>query len=48
MREWVFYTDTRAFMDRYSLAKTDQLEGVCSWILGEEAPAIWAVLPIAR
>ena len=48
MREWVFYTDTRAFMDRYTLARTDRLEGVCSWILGEEDPGIWATLPNAR
>ena len=48
MREWVFYTDTRAFMDRYTLAATDRLQGVCSWVLGEEDPGIWAALPNAR
>lgn len=48
MREWVFYTDRRAFMDRYDLAHDRRLEGVCSWVLGEEDPAIWAALPNAR
>ncbi len=48
MREWVFYTDKRAFMDRYDLARGKHLEGVCSWVLGEEDPAIWAALPDAR
>ena len=48
MREWVFYTDRRAFMDRYELAKKAGLEGVCSWVLGEEDPAIWAAIPATR
>ena len=48
MREWVFYTDRRAFMDRYELARAQHLEGVCSWVLGEEDPAIWSALPDAR
>ncbi len=48
MREWVFYTDQRAFMDRYHLAADHHLEGVSSWVLGEEDPAIWAALPKAR
>lgn len=48
MREWVFFTDRRAFMDRFDLARTKGLEGVCSWVLGEEDPAIWAALPAAR
>ena len=47
MREWVFYTDMRAYMDRYDLAKQDGIEGVCSWVLGEEDPAIWDALPNA-
>jgi spore germination protein YaaH len=47
-REWVFYTNERAFHDRYELAKEKHLEGVCSWVLGEEDPAIWASLPNAR
>lgn len=45
MREWVFYTDRRAFADRYELAKSKGLEGICSWVLGQEDPAIWTVLP---
>jgi spore germination protein YaaH len=48
MREWVFYTDARAFMDRYDLARKDGIEGVCSWVLGEEDPAIWAEIPNQR
>jgi spore germination protein YaaH len=48
MREWEFYTDKRAFMDRYELAKDAGVEGVCSWVLGEEDPAIWAEIPSRR
>ncbi len=48
LREWVFFTDRRAFMDRYGLAEQHHLEGVCSWVLGEEDPAIWTALPDAR
>ena len=47
-REWVFYTDKRAFMDRYELAKQRGLQGVCSWVLGDEDPAIWDTLPAKR
>jgi spore germination protein YaaH len=45
MREWVFYTDKRGFADRYNLAKENHLQGICAWVLGEEDPAIWSVLP---
>ncbi len=45
MREWIFYTNARAFHDRYELAKRDGLAGICSWVLGEEDPAIWDTLP---
>ncbi|MFP5207798.1 MAG: glycosyl hydrolase family 18 protein [Acidobacteriota bacterium] len=48
MREWVFFTDQRAFKERYDLAVKDGLEGFCSWVLGEEDPAIWSVLPQNR
>ena len=48
MREWVFYTNQRAFIERYDLAKQHHLQGVCSWILGEEDPAIWPALPNVR
>ena len=48
MREYVFYTDTRAFMDRYNLAKQNGIFGVCSWVLGEEDPEIWAAIPDKR
>ena len=48
MREWFFYTDRRAYMDRYELAKKAGLQGVCSWVLGEEDPAIWAGIPAKR
>ncbi len=44
-REWVFYTDARTFAVRYDLVKQDGLEGFCSWVLGEEDPAIWQLLP---
>jgi len=47
-REWVFYTDKRAFMDRYDLAKERGLQGVCSWVLGNEDPAIWDAIPAKR
>lgn len=45
MREWVFYTNERAFHDRYMLANDNHLAGICSWVLGEEDPAIWNSLP---
>jgi spore germination protein YaaH len=48
MREYVFYTDKRAFMDRYDLAKADGVQGVCVWVLGEEDPSIWAAIPDKR
>jgi len=47
-REWVFYTDKRAFMDRYEMAKQAGIEGVCSWVLGVEDPAIWDAIPSRR
>lgn len=48
MREWFFYTDKRAFADRYELAKKDGIFGVCSWVLGEEDPEIWSGIPAKR
>jgi spore germination protein YaaH len=45
MREWIFYTDKQTFEDRYELVKEQGLEGFCSWVLGEEDPSIWTVLP---
>jgi spore germination protein YaaH len=48
MREYVFYTDTRAYMDRFELAKQYAIQGVCSWVLGEEDPALWAAIPAKR
>ena len=45
MREWVFFTDARTFRERYDLVEKDGLAGFCSWVLGEEDPGIWAVLP---
>lgn len=47
-REWIFYTDRHAFMDRYDLAKQMGIEGVCSWVLGVEDPAIWDAIPSRR
>ena len=48
MREWFFYTDKRAFMDRFDLAKKSGLQGVCAWVLGEEDPAIWDAIAARR
>ncbi len=48
MREWIFYTNERAFADRYKLAQGNGLAGVCSWVLGEEDPAIWNALPVRK
>jgi spore germination protein YaaH len=45
MREWIFFTDMRTFKDRYELIQQNGLQGFCSWVLGEEDPAIWAFLP---
>lgn len=44
-REWVFYTDQRTFADRYNLAKKYGIWGICSWVLGQEDPTIWKVIP---
>jgi spore germination protein YaaH len=44
-REWVFYTDVRTFRERLNLVGERGLEGFCSWVLGEEDPAIWDLLP---
>ncbi|MGH9617318.1 MAG: glycosyl hydrolase family 18 protein [Acidobacteriaceae bacterium] len=44
-REYIFYTDTRTFSARYDLVKRDGLEGFCAWVLGQEDPAIWQLLP---
>jgi spore germination protein YaaH len=44
-REWIFYTDARAFRERYALTKERGLEGFCSWVLGTEDPGIWDLLP---
>jgi len=48
MREWVFFTDRRTFEERYKLAQERGIQGFCSWVLGEEDPAIWEALPDAR
>jgi len=45
MREWIFFTDARTFRERYALVKERGLQGFCSWVLGTEDPAIWALLP---
>jgi len=45
MREWVYFTDLRTFKDRYELMQNNGLQGFCSWVLGEEDPAIWKFLP---
>jgi spore germination protein YaaH len=48
MREWVFFPDLRTFKARYDLAAQDKLAGFCSWVLGQEDPAIWTFLPPHR
>lgn len=48
MREWIFYTNERAFADRYKLAEQNHLEGVCAWVLGEEDQGIWSALPVRK
>lgn len=45
MREWIFYTDLRTFKDRYELVRQRGLQGFCSWVLGEEDPTIWTLMP---
>ena len=45
MREWIFFSDLRTFKDRYQLTQQDGLDGFCSWVLGQEDPAIWTFLP---
>jgi len=45
LREWIYYTDLRTFKDRYELAEQNGLDGICSWVLGEEDPEIWNFLP---
>lgn len=47
-REWVFYTDARTFKERLDLVKARGLQGFCSWVLGQEDPAIWQHLPSHR
>jgi spore germination protein YaaH len=45
VREWVFYSDTRTFGERYNLVKKAGLAGFASWVLGSEDPGIWKLLP---
>jgi spore germination protein YaaH len=45
MREWIFFTDLHTFKDRYELIQKTSCKGFCSWVLGEEDPAIWTFLP---
>ena len=45
MREWIFFTDLHTFKDRYELVQKSGIQGFCSWVLGEEDPAIWQFLP---
>jgi len=44
-REWIFYTDTRTFRERYGLVKDRGLYGFASWVLGTEDSGIWDLLP---
>lgn len=45
MREWLFFTDARTFQARYTLVRERGIQGFCSWVLGQEDPAIWNSLP---
>ena len=45
LREYVFWTDARAFRERWSLSVDNQLHGISCWALGQEDPAVWGVLP---
>ena len=45
MREWVYFTDAKTFQDRLQIVKDRGLEGFCSWVLGDEDPKIWDLLP---
>ena len=45
MREWIFFTDEHTFRERYELVRQHGLQGFCSWVLGQEDPSIWNVLP---
>lgn len=45
LREWIFFTDSRTFLERYRLVQERGLQGFCSWVLGTEDPAIWDLLP---
>lgn len=47
-REWIFYTDRQTFADRYDLAKKYGVWGFAAWVLGQEDPTIWSVLPSVR
>jgi spore germination protein YaaH len=44
-RDWVFFTDKRGFQERYNLVRDRDLQGFCSWVLGNEDPEIWSLLP---
>ena len=48
MREWIFFTDRRTFQDRYDLVRQNGLQGFCSWVLGQEDPAVWDALPARK
>ncbi|HEU4850868.1 MAG TPA: glycosyl hydrolase family 18 protein [Telluria sp.] len=45
VREWIYYSDTRTFDERYKLVKQHGLAGFASWVLGSEDPGIWKLLP---
>ncbi len=45
MREWVYFTDAKAFQERAGLVNQYGLKGFCAWVLGSEDPKIWQTLP---
>jgi spore germination protein YaaH len=48
VREWVFYTDSRTFGERYRQVRQHRLAGFASWVLGSEDPGIWKLLPMRK
>lgn len=48
VREYVFYSDARAFKERLELVRQHGLHGFSSWVLGMEDPGIWDVLKAMR
>lgn len=48
LREYVFWTDARAFRERWQLVDRHNLHGISCWVLGDEDPSIWAEVPTRK